>query len=131
MYACVALPPARRSVWAHRKPIETPAGCHCQPLIKREKNALALRLTLPPGKGQSGLEDWFPHSTLFILYTCHFHSPANELNEMKHIKRQRHCDHFLLEKEGQLRAKTDGTKGLKYRQEIATGATDPQLQHQD
>ena len=43
---CVCVCVARQSVWVHRKPIETPAGYHCQPLIKREKECIGPRANM-------------------------------------------------------------------------------------
>lgn len=44
---CVCMRVVRQSVWVHRKPIETPAGYHCQLLIKRGKECVWRPAHLP------------------------------------------------------------------------------------
>lgn len=108
---CVCVCVARQSVWVHRKPIETPAGYDCQPLIKQEKNISGLRHIWPPWKGQCvfflfffffiGWTIFFLSSLhfLFLLNTCHFYHPVNEPNKIKHIKKVVvHSDHFYYKK---------------------------------
>lgn len=105
MCVCVA----RQSVWVHRKPIETPAGYDCQPLIKQEKNISGLRHIWPPWKGQCGffLFIFFGRTVffsvlihfLFLLNTCHFYHPVNEPTKIKHIKKAVvHSDRFYYKK---------------------------------
>lgn len=52
-------------VWVHTKPIETPAGYHCQPLIKREKECIGLWHIWLPGKRAGLFGRIFSHPFLF------------------------------------------------------------------
>lgn len=72
---CVCVCVARQSVWVHRKPIETPAGYDCQPLIKQEKNISGLRHIWPPWKGQCVFFLFFWKNHFFLSSHPFFVSP--------------------------------------------------------
>lgn len=73
----------RVCVWVHTKPIETPAGYHCQPLIKRQKECIGLWHIWPPGKRAGLLGRIFSHLSFFFF----LNTTASFLaSEMKHIK---------------------------------------------
>lgn len=90
---------ARQRVWVHRKPIETPAGYHCQLLIKQEKECIGPPAHMAALKRAGSFQiTGFPsiHSLFVYLFVCpshHFYRLLNGANERKHIKRL-WCDHF-------------------------------------
>lgn len=119
LYVCVA----RQSVWVHRKPIETPAGYHCQPLIKRGKKCIgppAATKRADRDRKNSFLVYFFQFFVFFVLKTCHFDCLPKEPDEIKHIKKAVvHSDHFYYKRNGGSRRKTVRNKRLQNRQEIA------------
>lgn len=65
---CVFVCVARQSVWVHRKPIETPAGYHCQPLIKQGKECIGPPAHMAALKRADWLRrTFFPIHFLFIF----------------------------------------------------------------